>query len=214
LAKKLNRVANRISVDQLRDAGFSPARFDARYTSNSNWARVGGIRTLFGSTVGIIGFGEIGREVALRAAAFGMNAVYYQRTRAPEADEHEYRAAYRPLEHLLAHSDWVLPLLPANASTRGMIQRTHLAQMKRGACLVNVARAELVERRALEEALASGHLGGLGLDTFYEEPGSADDPLLKFENAIITPRLAAQPRFNALGDLDQVIVQLAEALAR
>lgn len=84
--------------------------------------------------------------------------------------------------------------------------------MKRGACLVNVARAELVERTALSDALASGHLGGLGLDTFYEEPGGADDPLLKFDNAIITPRIAAQPRFNAFGDLEQVMVQLAEAL--
>jgi D-3-phosphoglycerate dehydrogenase len=84
--------------------------------------------------------------------------------------------------------------------------------MKPGACLVNVSRAEIVERAALVDALASGQLGGLGLDTFYEEPASANDPLLEFDNAIITPRIAAQPRFNAFGDLEQVMVQLAQAL--
>lgn len=212
LAKKLNRVGGLISIEQLRAAGYAPQRFDSRYTSNSNWARIGGMRTLYGSTLGIVGFGEIGREVAIRAVAFGLRVVYYQRTRVPEAEERQYQVEYRTLDRLLAESDWVCPLLPSNSGTRGMIDRTRLAQMKCGACLVNVARAELVERAALLEALASGRLGGLGLDTFYEEPGSADDPLLRFDNAIITPRIAAQPRFNAFGDIEQIMVQLAEAL--
>lgn len=212
LAKKLNRVSGLISMEQLRAAGYAPRGFDSRYTSSSNWARIGGMRTLCGSTLGIIGFGEIGREVASRAVAFGLNVVYYQRTRLSDEQERAHQVEYRALDSLLAESDWVFPLLPGNAATRGMIDRAQLFRMKRGACLVNVARAELVERGALLEALASGRLGGLGLDTFYEEPGSADDPLLEFDNAIITPRIAAQPRFNAFGDLEQVMVQLAEAL--
>lgn len=212
LAKQLTRVRGLISIEQLRAAGYAPRAFDPRYTSSSNWARIGGMRTLCGSTLGIIGFGEIGREVASRAVAFGLNVVYYQRTRLSEAEERAHQVQYRDLEALLGESDWVFPLLPGNAQTRAMIDRTRLLQMKRGACLVNVARAELVERAALIEVLASGHLGALGLDTFYEEPGSASDPLLAFENAIITPRIAAQPRFNALGDLEQVMVQLARAL--
>ncbi|MBI3044484.1 MAG: D-glycerate dehydrogenase [Betaproteobacteria bacterium] len=212
LAKKLNRSGSLITMEQLRAAGYAPRRFDARYTSNSNWARIGGLRTLHESTLGIIGLGEIGREVAIRGVAFGMRVVYYQRTRLPDAEERHYPVEYRPLDQLLVESDWVFPLLPSNAATRGIIDRVRLARMKRGACLVNVARAELVDRAALLEALASGHLGGLGLDTFYEEPGNSDDPLLKFDNAIITPRIAAQPRFNAFGDLAQVMAQLAEAL--
>lgn len=212
LAKKVNRVNGLISMEQLRAAGYAPAPFDKRYTSSSNWARIGGMRTLYGATLGIVGFGEIGREVALRAAAFGLKVIYYQRTRLTAAEERSYNAAYRDLDALLGESDWVFPLLPSNATTRGIIGRAGLGRMKGGACLVNVARAELVERSALVEALASGHLGGLGLDTFYEEPGRADDPLLEFDNAIITPRIAAQPRFNAFGDLEQVMVQLAEAL--
>lgn len=212
LAKKFDRVNGFISLEQLRAAGYAPGPFDTRYTSSSNWARIGGMRTLFGTTLGIVGLGEIGREVACRAVAFGLNVVYYQRTRLSDAEERTRHVTYRDLDALLSESDWVFPLLPSNATTRGMIDRERLFRMKPGACLVNVARAELVERSALLEALASGHLGGLGLDTFYEEPGRADDPLLEFDNAIVTPRIAAQPRFNAFCDLEQVMVQLSEVL--
>lgn len=212
LAKKLNRNAGLISTAQLMAAGYQPKSFDRRYVSSSNWARIGGMRLLNGTTLGIIGLGEIGRELAVRAGAFGMRMTYYQRTRLPEAEERKWHAGYRPLEQLLAESDCVCLLLPGNADTRNFLDRARLGQMKRGAFLVNVARAELVERDALHDSLASGHLGGLGLDTFYEEPGRADDPLLKFDNAIITPRIAAQPRFNALGDLEELIAGLSQSL--
>jgi phosphoglycerate dehydrogenase-like enzyme len=151
-------------------------------------------------------------NIACAEYAFGLEVVYFQRTRLAQAEEQAHRVTYRPLDQLLSESDWVLPLLPSNRETRGMIDRERVFRMKRGARLVNVARAELVERSALHEALAAGHLGGLGLDTFYEEPGRADDPLLAFDNAIITPRIAAQPRLNAFGDLEQVMTQLAQAL--
>lgn len=212
LAKRLHETPNLLSLDQLNGAGFAPRHFDRRYTSNSNWLRIGGMRNLSGSTVGIIGLGEIGRELAVRAHAFGMKILYYQRTRLREADEREWHAAYRPLDALLADSDWVCPTLPLTTESRHLLDKTRLAQMKRGAFLINVSRADIVERQALQDALMSGHLGGLGLDTFYEEPGRADDPLLKFKNVIITQRIAAQPRMNAFGDLQEVMVGLAAAL--
>jgi phosphoglycerate dehydrogenase-like enzyme len=212
LAKKLHQSANLLSMEQLRGAGFEPRHFDRRYTSNSNWARIGGMRNLCGSTMGIIGLGEIGREMALRAHAFGMRTLYYQRSRLPEAVEREWHAQYRPLADLLGESDWVCPTLPLTPESRHLIDATRLAQMKRGAMLINISRAEIVERHALHDALASGHLGGLGLDTFYEEPAHADDPLLKFKQVIITLRIAAQPRYNAFGDLAQVMAGLARTL--
>ena len=212
LAKKLNEINGLMSVEQLRAAGYKPGPFDRRYTSSSNWARIGGLRTLYGSTLGIVGLGEIGREVALRAAPFGMRVLYHQRSRVPETVERELHVEYRALDALLATSDCVCLLVPSNTSTRHLIDHTRLAQMKRGACLVNVSRAEIVEREALIEALRSGQLGSFGLDTFYEEPARADDPLLGVKNAIITPRTAAQPRFNALGDLEEVIVNLDRTL--
>jgi glyoxylate reductase len=158
--------------------------------------------------------GEIGREVALRAAAFGMSVVYHQRTALAAEEALHWNARYCTLEELLEASDVVFVTLPGNDSTRNLLGTAQLARMKRGALLINVSRAAIVERTALLDALQSGRIGGLGLDTFYEEPGRPDDPLLAVPNAIITPRVAAQPRSNALGDLADVMANLASVLGR
>jgi len=213
LAKKLHRVAGRISVEQLAEIGLRYRPFDRRHTPNSNWARIPGLRTLNGSTLGIIGVGEIGREIALRAAAFGMRVLYHQRSRLPEAEERELHATYVPLERLLAESDWVIPQVPGGPATRGFIDSASFARMKPGAFLVNISRADIVDRTALLEALKSGRLGGFALDPLYEAPGSSDDELLKFHNVVLSPHIAAQPRFNALDDLAEMMEQLANGLA-
>jgi phosphoglycerate dehydrogenase-like enzyme len=87
------------------------------------------------------------------------------------------------------------------------------AALKPGAFLINVSQPNLVDREALQAALASGKLGGYGLDTFYEEPGDVGDPLLKFPNVIITPHLGGSPRWNSLDDIEEVIVNLGRLLA-
>src|SRR5581483_1031079 len=117
LARKLGDLSGLISADQLPDDKLPYRPFDRRHTPGANWGRFSGTQTLFGSTMGIIGLGEIGREIATRAAAFGMRPVYYQRTRLPEAEENKIGAAYRPLETLLAESDWIVPQLPLDEST-------------------------------------------------------------------------------------------------
>jgi phosphoglycerate dehydrogenase-like enzyme len=213
LAKKLHRLAGRISVEQLREIGYAYKPFDRRHTPNSNWPRISGLRTLNGATLGLIGLGEIGREIAIRAAAFGMHVVYYQRMRLPAAEEHELKATYAPLEKLLAESDWVIPQLPGGPATRSLIGGAQFAQMKPGAFLVNIARADVVDRAALIEALKSGRLGGFALDPLYEEPGRGDDELLGFDNVVLTPHIAAQPRFNALDDLADMMQALSKELA-
>jgi len=213
LAKKLHRLVGRISVERLREAGYAYKPFDRRHTPNSNWPRISGLRVLHGATLGIIGLGEIGREIAIRAAAFGMRVLYYQRTPLPAAEERELDATYVPLETLLAASDWVVPQLPGGPATRAFIGRAQFAQMKPGAFLVNVARADIVERAALIEALKSGRLGGFALDSLYEAPGRSDDELLGFDNVVLSPHIAAQPRFNALDDLADMMEGLSKELA-
>jgi len=212
LARKLTRVAGRVSFEQLHEAGFEPKLYDRRHTAGSNWARVGGLSMLSGATLGILGLGEIGRELATRAAAFGMRIVYHQRQALPEAEAAQWHAAYRPLEALLTESDWVSVNVPGSASTRHMLDKAALARMKPGARLVNVSRADIVDREALIEALGSRRLGGFALDPLYEAPGRSDDALLAFGNVIITPHLAAQPRFNALADMRDLICQVGERL--
>jgi D-3-phosphoglycerate dehydrogenase / 2-oxoglutarate reductase len=212
LARKIVATANRVSVEQLRAAGYEPTVFDRRHTANGNWGRVLGTRTLSGRQMGIVGFGEIGREMALRAAAFGMPAVYTQRHRLNSDEEARYQARYAPLDELLATSDVVTLHLPGGEATRGILGRRELGLIKPGALLINIAQPQLVDRDALLDALASGRVGGFGLDVPYEEPGRADDPLIKFPNVIVTPHLGASPRQNSLDDFIEMLTNLARAL--
>lgn len=214
LARRLDRTFGVVTLDRIAQAGFSFCPFDRRHTPGANYARVAGLRPLHGSTVGIIGLGEIGREVALRAAAFDMRVLYHQRSRLPEAEERQFKASYLPLQNLLAESDWIVPQVPRTPSTRGLIGRIELAAVKPGACIVNVADAAVIERGALIDALRSGRLGGFALDPLYQEPMAEDDDLLRLDNVILTPHMGGSPRHNGLNDLAQLITELAREVAR
>lgn len=212
LARQLNQNANLISEEQLCSAGYSPTRYDRTHTPNGNWARITGLITLYQRQLGIIGLGEIGRELALRAAALEMRIVYTQRHRLPTDVEQRYSATYCSLDELLATSDCVSLNLPRANETRNFIGARELAIIKPGAFLINVSQPNQVDRHALHEALASGRLGGFGLDTFYDEPGDANDPLLKFRNVIVSPHLGGSPRFNSLDDIEELVVNLGTVL--
>lgn len=214
LARKIHETAGLVSVEQLQAAGYAPTQYDRAHTANANWARVTGTRNLYGRTIGIVGFGEIGREMALRAAAFGMRITYTQRRRIPARDEKRYGVRYQSLEALLAGSDYVTLHLPLNDSTRGIIGRHAFASIKPGAILANISRPSLVDREALLEALRAGRLGGYGMDPHYDAPGRADDPLLGFRNVIITPHLAAAPRYNSLEDFEELLLGIDQALIK
>lgn len=208
LARQINRNANLISTEQLKAAGYEPTTYDRSHTPNGNWARIPGMVTLYNRQLGIVGLGEIGRELAVRAIALGMKIVYFQRTRLPLEVEREYQARYVTLDEILASSDFVSLHLPRSPQTAGFIGARELSLMKPGAFLINVSQPNLVEREALRGALAAGRLGGYGLDTFYEEPGDASDPLIQFPNVIVSPHLGGSPRQNSLDDIEEVIVNL------
>ncbi len=212
LARRITDTANLISVTQLRSAGYSPTHFDRSQTPNGNWARINRLRTLYQQQLGVMGFGEIGREVALRAAAFGMRVVYWQRHQLHSDEERRQQLNYCSFDELLATSDCISLHLPGGEGTRGIIGRRELGIIKPGALLINVSQPQLIDRAALIQALAAGRLSGFGLDTFYDEPGQAHDPLLGFRNVIITPHLAGSPRFNALRDFEEMLVNIALVL--
>ena len=212
LARKTHETAGLVSVEQLKAAGWSPTTFDRTHTAIANWARITGTRNLYNSRLGVVGFGEIGRELALRARAFGMRIVYTQRHRLPKPEEARLGAKYARLDELLATSDFVTLHLPLNDATRGIIGRRELASIKPGAFLVNISRPPLVDRDALLDALRSGRLGGFGLDPHYDAPGRADDPLLTFRNVVITPHLAGAPRFNSLEDFEDLLIGMNRSL--
>ena len=213
LAKRLPELNGRTTIKRLQDAGFKPAPFDRRYTPSSNWARVSGISMLYGTTLGIIGLGEIGRELALRAHAFSMKIIYTQRTQLDRATEQALNVEYRDMDSLLLESDWLVPQLPSTPSTEGLLDAEKLSKIKEGARLVNVSRAQVMDRNAVIAALESGTLGGFALDTLWSEPGSDDDQLLSFPNVILTPHMAGSPRFNATADFEEMIVKLDHVLS-
>jgi glyoxylate reductase len=144
---------------------------------------------LRGATLGIVGAGRIGRAVGRRAHAFGMRLCYASRT--PQSTfELETGALRLSLEDLLARSDVVTLHVPSQPDTRGMIGAAELARMQRGALLVNTARGDLVDEGALVDALASGHLGGVGLDVFAREP-HVPEGLIRHPRAVVLPHLGS-----------------------
>jgi len=213
LARKLGELDGLVTVERIKSERGAFRPYNRQHTPGGNFARLGGTRALNGATIGIIGLGEIGHEIAVRARAFDMHVLYHQRTRAPEAQERELKARHVPLSTLLAESDWIVPQLPTLPSTRDLLGRAELKQIKPGASIVNVANAAIINRDALIETLRAGRLGGVALDVHYQEPVPDDDELLKFDNVILTPRMAGSPRFNGLNDFEQLITGLARELA-
>ena len=141
-----------------------------------------------GATLGIVGFGRIGRSVAAKARAFGMERIACDPLLAP--GETVEGVAVATFEEVLARSEFVTVHTPLTPETEGLIGAKELAAMKPGSILVNCARGGIVDEEALARALASGHLAGAGLDVLDTAPPPADHPLLDLENVILTPHTA------------------------
>ncbi len=167
-------------------------------------------------TIGIVGLGSIGRAVARLALAFGARVVASRR----DPDRQDVGEPIPPgiarilsheqLPELLAESDFVVLALPLTTGTERLFDTTRLAQMKRGAWLVNVARGSLVEQGALVRALRSGRLGGAIFDTLWEEPLAPDSPLWETPGLIVTPHTS----WSSGRVLDRSIELFCENLAR
>src|SRR5262249_26228464 len=138
-----------------------------------------------GKTLLVVGLGEIGREVARLADAFGMRVLAARRT----ADEGA--AGPEQLPDLVTEADAVVVTLPLTGQTRGLLGREECARMRDGTILGNVGRGAVVDEEALVEALASGKLAGAALDVFAEEPLPTSSPLWELENVILSPHTAA-----------------------
>ena len=165
---------------------------------------------LDGMTMGIIGFGRIGRQVGRIARAMGMRVLAYSRT---ETEEGRAIADYVPLDTLLAEADVVslhCPLLP---ETAGIINRESIAKMKDGAILINNSRGGLIVEQDLADALNCGKVYAAGLDVASEEPIRADNPLLHAKNCIITPHISWAAKQCRVRILEQTVENVKAFLA-
>lgn len=147
--------------------------------------------SLSGKRLGILGLGRIGKAVAKRASAFGMEIVYNNRRRLSAMDEQEYSARYVSLDELFSTSDVVSLNAPLTPETYHIVDGARLAQMKPSAFLINTARGPLVDEKALVEALRSGTIAGAGLDV-YEFNDAVTDELLALDNTVLTPHIGTQ----------------------
>jgi D-3-phosphoglycerate dehydrogenase len=158
---------------------------------NGEWSRSKFTGTeLLGKTLGLIGLGRIGREVAKRAQSFGMTVLGYD----PYASE-DYAKAFNikleSLENIYKQADYLTVHVPLNETTKHMFNAKTLAALKPGVRIINCARGGIIEEQALADAIKSGHVKGAALDVFEQEPPPKDNPLLKLPQVIVTPHLGA-----------------------
>lgn len=196
LGIKIDKAAgtNAVSVAELAVGLFFALARSLPYVSSSikkgGWERKRGVE-LKGKTVGIIGMGNIGKEVARMAHGLGMNMIAYD----PYLDKNDealadYSVALQELPEIYANSDFISMHLPLLEETRYMINKDSLALMKSSAFLVNTSRGELVNEEDLYQALKSGVIAGVAEDVFSKEPPE-ESPLLGLDNFILTPHIGA-----------------------
>lgn len=147
-------------------------------------------REIHGATLGIIGMGQIGLQIARRALGFEMTVLYHNRRPRPDVEK-ALAVQYATLNELLAAADYVVLSVPLTEQTRGLIGAEELGKMKRTATLVNVARGPVVQTAALFEALSAGRITSAALDVTDPEPLPRDHPILKLPNVVITPHLGS-----------------------
>jgi len=167
---------------------------------------------LRGKTLGIVGLGRIGMEVARRARAFAMTCIAYDPFVSPEIAR-ENGVELRSLDEVLAASDYLSLHLALTPQTHGFVNATAIARMKKGVRIVNCARGELIDEQALVDGITSGQVGGAALDVFPQEPPT-NSPLLQLDNIVVTPHIAGSTREAQEAVGVQIAQQVKEYLAR
>ena len=166
----------------------------------------------YGQTLGIVGFGEIGKELCVRARAFGMKVIYFDMNRPPAELESELGAEFRSLDDLLAESDFISLHIPHTPATEKLIGKEQFARMKRTAYLINCCRGGVIDEDAMVDALEAGDIAGAGLDVFVKEPLAHDHPLTKLDNVILSPHIGGGAG-TGRADQRQAVQQLINELA-
>ncbi len=194
------------------DLALASAR-ERRWLKDAIYEPTSPVRELGGATMGIVGFGGVGRDVGARAHALGMRVLATKRVPAPAPSGVELLLGEAGLERLLQESDYVALTVPGTRATRTLIGREQLALMRPQAVLINIARGSIVDEPALIEALSAGRLRGAGLDVFAREPLAADSPLWQLPNVLVTPHVSAVSPHYWRREVDLIVENLRRYLS-
>ena len=164
---------------------------EANYTREGNWKRLTG-NEIMGRTMGIVGLGRIGKEVAIRAKAFGLKVIAYGNYWDDNFAKDNAIERCDSLNSLFTKADIITLHTKLNDNTRHMIDAEGIGMMKPGVIILNTARGELIDTAAMVQALDNDHVGGYGADVLDQEPPPPDHPLLKAKNCIITPHIGSR----------------------
>jgi phosphoglycerate dehydrogenase-like enzyme len=164
---------------------------EANHVAAGRWTRITG-NEVCGKTLAIVGFGRIGREVAIRARAFGLRVIGYGNYWDEDFARWHDITRVESFDELLAQADFISLHTKLTAQTRHLIHAGNIGRLRRGAVIVNCARGEILELGALVAALKSGHLKAYAADVLDQEPPPADHPLLGLPNVILTPHIGSR----------------------
>lgn len=211
LSKDLLASHESVAEGAYRMRGLKPER-SAQRKMAFHWMQNARVHEVQRKTLGIVGMGEIGCELALRAAAMGMRTVYFKRNRLSPELEQRFQAEYRDLKTLLEESDYVCLAVPHTAETERMIGQEELALMKEDAYLVNICRGGVIDEDALVEALENNRIRGAGLDVFTFEPLQKGSPLCQMDNVILTPHIGGGTGTNRVLELTETLEEMLRLL--
>jgi phosphoglycerate dehydrogenase-like enzyme len=188
LSKQLIEAHRATASGAYRDLGLEPTQSSQRVHA-FQWMKLPHLQEVRGKTLGLIGFGEIGTEVAKRARAFEMNVIYFKREPLPAAIEDMLGVRAASLDDLLRFSDFVSLHVPHGPETDPLIGARELALMKPTTSIINTCRGPVIDEEALIAALHDGTIASAGLDVFTLEPLQFDSPLTQLDNVILTPHI-------------------------
>ncbi len=212
LSKDLLVSHQSVAEGAYRLRGLKPER-SAQWKMAFHWMRHMGVHEVRGKTLGIIGMGEIGCELARRASVMGMRNLYHKRSPLSTELEHRFDSEYRDLDVLLQESDYICLAVPHTPETERMIGQRELDLMKESAFLINICRGGVIDEEALIGALTERRIAGAGLDVFTYEPLQADSPLCELDNVILTPHIGGGTGSNRVLELGEALDEMTHILS-
>ena len=212
LSKDLVISNESVTLGAYRYRGIKP-EITAERKIAFHWMHNTRVHEVVGKTLGIIGMGEIGCELARRASVMGMRNLYYKRTPLSAELESVFDASYVDLDELLAESDYVCVATPHTPQTEGMIGAEQIELMKESAYIVNIARGGIIDEDAMIEALSENRIAGAGLDVFTYEPLPVESPLCALDNVILCPHIGGGTGTNRNIELGAGLAEMSRILA-